>query len=89
MEGTDESEDSDTTHGGGQVPAVLVSPLAKAGYQSTTLYQHNSTLKLMMEGLGVSDLPGAAAERILQVSLIGNSRAKGCPYRRAMANTVG
>jgi hypothetical protein len=38
-----------------------VSPLAKAGYQSTTLYQHESTLKLMMEGLGLSDLPGAAA----------------------------
>jgi len=57
----DEAEDSDTTHGGGHVPAVLVSPLAKAGYQSTTLYQHESTLRLMMEGLGVTDLPGAAA----------------------------
>jgi acid phosphatase len=57
----DESEDSDVAHGGGQVAAVIVSPLAKSGYQSTTFYQHESTLRLMMEGLGVSDLPGAAA----------------------------
>lgn len=57
----DEAEDSDTTYGGGHVAAVLVSPLGKPGYQSTTLYQHESTLRLMLEGLGVSDLPGAAA----------------------------
>jgi phosphatidylinositol-3-phosphatase len=57
----DESEDSDTAHGGGHVPCVLVGSSVKAGYQSTTFYQHESTLRLMMEGLGVSDLPGAAA----------------------------
>lgn len=57
----DESEDSDSAHGGGHVPAVLISPSVKAGYQSTTFYQHESTLRLMMEGLGVTDLPGAAA----------------------------
>ncbi|MGC2259093.1 MAG: alkaline phosphatase family protein [Candidatus Sulfotelmatobacter sp.] len=57
----DEAEDTDTEHGGGHVPAVIVSPMAKAGYQSTTLYQHESTLRLMMDGLGVTDLPGAAA----------------------------
>jgi hypothetical protein len=57
----DEAEDTDTEHGGGHVPAVIVSPLAKPGHQSTTLYQHESTLRLMMEGLGVTDLPGAAA----------------------------
>lgn len=57
----DEAEDSDTDHGGGQVPAVFVGRLVKPGYQSTTFYQHESTLRLMMEGLGVSDLPGAAA----------------------------
>ena len=55
------SVDSDTAHGGGQVPAVLVSPLVHTGYKSATLYQHESTLRLMMEGLGVTDLPGAAA----------------------------
>jgi acid phosphatase len=57
----DEAEDSDTTHGGGHVPAVIISPSVKAGYKSTTLYQHESTLRLTMEGLGVADLPGAAA----------------------------
>jgi len=57
----DEAEDTDTTHGGGHVPAILVSPKVRSKYQSTTLYQHESTLRLMMEGLGVADLPGAAA----------------------------
>ena len=57
----DEAEDTDITHGGGHVPAILVSPLAKQGYQSTTLYQHESVLRLMMEGLSVPDLPGSAA----------------------------
>ena len=57
----DEAEDADTTHGGGHVAAVMVSPLVKPGYQSTTLYQHESTLRLMMEALGVTDFPGAAA----------------------------
>jgi acid phosphatase len=57
----DESVITDLAYGGGQVAAVIVSPLAKTGYQSTTLYQHDSTLRLMMEGLGVTDLPGGAA----------------------------
>jgi hypothetical protein len=39
----------------GDRAAVIVSPLAKAGYQSTTHYQHDSTLRLMLEGLGVTD----------------------------------
>jgi phosphatidylinositol-3-phosphatase len=57
----DEAEDSDITHGGGHVPAILVSPKVQSKYQSTTLYQHESTLRLIMEGLGVTDLPGASA----------------------------
>jgi phosphatidylinositol-3-phosphatase len=57
----DEGAASDIAHGGGQVATVIVSPLAKPGYQSVTFYQHESTLRLMMEGLGVNDLPGAAA----------------------------
>jgi len=57
----DESFALDVAHGGGQVATVLVSPLAKGGYRSTTFYQHESTLRLMLEGLGVKDLPGAAA----------------------------
>jgi hypothetical protein len=57
----DESEIPDTTNGGGHVATILVGSKVKRGYQSTTLYQHQSTLRLTMELLGVSDLPGAAA----------------------------
>jgi hypothetical protein len=52
---------NDNTNGGGRVAAVIVSPLAKGGYQSTTVYQHESVLRLMLEGLGVKTLPGASA----------------------------
>ena len=53
---------NDDTHGGGRIPAVFISPaFSKRGYQSTTLYQHQSTLRLMLEGLGIQSLPGAAA----------------------------
>jgi acid phosphatase len=58
----DESGDDDT-HGGGRIAAVIISPkFSKVGYQSTTLYQHQSTLRLMLEGLGITTaLPGASA----------------------------
>jgi len=52
---------SDNTHGGGRIGWIVVSPKAKAPYQSTTLYQHESTLRLTLEALGVTQLPGAAA----------------------------
>ena len=52
---------NDSTHGGGHVAAIIVSPLAKSGYKSTTFYQGASVLRLMLEGLGVKTLPGAAA----------------------------
>jgi len=57
----DEGDILDIQNFGGHVAAVIVSPLAKAGYKSTTFYEHASTLRLMLKGLGVSDLPGAAA----------------------------
>ena len=56
----DEAADTDFSHGGGQVPAVIISPLARRGYQSTNVYQHQSTLRLVMEGLGVGGYPAAA-----------------------------
>ncbi len=52
---------NDTTHGGGRVATVIISPFSKPGYQSVTFYQHESVLRLMLEGLGVTTLPGAAA----------------------------
>ncbi|HLZ39653.1 MAG TPA: alkaline phosphatase family protein [Candidatus Sulfotelmatobacter sp.] len=57
----DEAEDTETTHGGGQVAAVLVSPSVKPGYRSTIFYQHESALRLMMQALGLTDFPGAAS----------------------------
>jgi len=54
---------NDNTDGGGRIAAVFISPkFSKAAYQSATFYQHESTLRLMLEGLGITtDLPGAAA----------------------------
>lgn len=53
---------NDNTDGGGRVAAVLVSPkFSKVAYQSTTLYQHETILRLTLESLGVTVLPGAAA----------------------------
>ena len=57
----DEGDVTDTAHGGGHIAAVIVSPKAKNGYTSSTLYQHESLLRLMLEGSGVSSFPGAAA----------------------------
>ena len=51
----------DNTNGGGRVVWVAVSPKAKRGYQSAALYQHQSTLRLILKGLGVTAFPGAAA----------------------------
>ena len=56
----DESS-NDNSHGGGRVAWVAVSPkYSKAAYKSTTLYQHQNTLRLMMQGLGLSSYPGNA-----------------------------
>jgi acid phosphatase len=53
--------DSDNTHGGGRIVWTAISPKAKRGFTSATLYQHQSTLRLMAEGLGLTSFPGAAA----------------------------
>ena len=57
----DEASDLDFTQGGGHVAAVVVSPFSKSGYKSVALYQHQSVLRLMLEGLGITKLPGDAA----------------------------
>src|SRR5215469_7483092 len=57
----DESLGTDTQNGGGHVATVIVSPKSKSGFQSTTMYQHQSTLRLILQGLGVSNLPGASS----------------------------
>lgn len=57
----DESETTDTAHGGGHVPAVIVSSQAKRNYVSETFFQHESTLQLTLATSGVNSFPGAAA----------------------------
>ena len=57
----DESEDSDLANGGGHVATVIISPRAKKGYQSQTLYQHQSTLRMVLAASGVNTFPGMSA----------------------------
>lgn len=57
----DESVNTDTQNGGGQIVTLVISPKAKQAFQSNTLYQHQSTLRLMAEGLGLTSFPGASA----------------------------
>ncbi len=53
---------SDNTHGGGRVVWIAVSPkFSKLNYKSTKFYQHQSALRLMMQGLGLTTFPGKAA----------------------------
>jgi phosphatidylinositol-3-phosphatase len=53
---------SDNTHGGGRVAWLAISPkFSKVGYKSATLYQHENTLRLMLQGLGVKTYPGTAS----------------------------
>ncbi len=59
----DEAATSDTAHGGGHVSPVLWGPVVKPGYQQTssTVYQHQSMLRTIMDALGLPNPPAAAA----------------------------
>ena len=59
----DEAATTDITYGGGHVAPVLWGPDVKSGYRqtSTTIYQHQSMLRTVMEALQLSNPPGAAA----------------------------
>ena len=57
----DESVETDTTNGGGQVAMVLLGTHVKTGFASKTQFQHQDTLRLILEALQVSDRPNAAA----------------------------
>ncbi len=51
----------DDTNGGGRIAWIAISSKAKPGYQSASRYQHESTLRLSGEALGLKQFPGAAA----------------------------
>lgn len=57
----DEAETSDTQGGGGHVAAVVIGPKVKPAYVSTTNYQHQSTLRSLLEALGADTALGAAS----------------------------
>lgn len=54
-------EGTTNLNGGGRIAWVAVSPFSKAAFQSAAFYQHESTLRLSAEGLGLVSFPGAAA----------------------------
>jgi acid phosphatase len=57
----DEAVATDPRNGGGHVPAIIVSPKLKAaGYRAQAMYQHQSVLRLIAEGLGLTNFPGSS-----------------------------
>jgi phosphatidylinositol-3-phosphatase len=57
----DEGNQADVNHGGGQVATLIISSTVKQGFQSVTLYQHQSTLRLILASSGINNFPGMAA----------------------------
>ena len=56
----DEGATIDVDHGGGHVATVIISLNSKQNYQSQTVYQHQSTLRLVLAVSGVNRFPGLA-----------------------------
>jgi phospholipase C len=56
----DESE-TDNTNGGGRVATILLGSHVRSGFTSSTTFQHQSVLRLALDSLGVTTLPGASA----------------------------
>jgi acid phosphatase len=57
----DEGRKTDLANVGGQVATVLLGSHVKTGFRSTTFYQHQSTLRLVLDLLKVGDRPGLSA----------------------------
>jgi phosphatidylinositol-3-phosphatase len=57
----DEAVDTDLTRGGGRVAWIAVGPRVKRGYRSTNVYQHESTLRLTADVLGLPAMPNRAS----------------------------
>jgi acid phosphatase len=57
----DEAVNTDSTNGGGHIAMVMAGTHVKAGFKSTTFYQHQSTLRLVLDLLRVADHPGNSA----------------------------
>ena len=57
----DESAFTDLANGGGHIPMIVVGPKVRTGFQSTSFYQHQNTLRMVLEAAGATTFPGAAA----------------------------
>lgn len=57
----DEGDTSDSAHGGGNIPCVVIGPHVKPGYKATAVYQHENLLSLTCAALGINSCPGAGA----------------------------
>jgi phosphatidylinositol-3-phosphatase len=80
----DESVDTDTAHGGGHIVAIVIGPGIKKGSKSATLYQHQNVLRTVLDGLGISAYPGAAATAADMADLFGAT-----PPAICTANAIG
>ena len=56
----DEAATSDTTNGGGHVAMLVVGPAIKPAYKSASFYQHQSTLRLLVNAAGAATPPGSS-----------------------------
>ncbi|HKV95461.1 MAG TPA: alkaline phosphatase family protein [Candidatus Angelobacter sp.] len=57
----DEAFALDIRNGGGQVPLVMVGSHVKTSFKSTTFFQHESTLRVILDLLQVTNHPGNSA----------------------------
>jgi phosphatidylinositol-3-phosphatase len=69
----DESVTSDIENGGGHIPTIVISSRSKPRYTSSTLYQHQNTLRTMAEAVGLTSFPGTAATALNMAEFIETS----------------
>jgi acid phosphatase len=57
----DEAATSDSSQRGGHVAMLVLGPAVKSAYQSSTFYQHQNTLRLLVNSTGAAAPPGSSA----------------------------
>lgn len=57
----DEAATSDSTNGGGHIAMLVVGTAVKPSYQSSTFFQHQNTLRLLVKSTGAAAAPGSSA----------------------------
>ena len=70
----DDESDGAGHWGGGRVATIIASSKVKPGYRSAALYHHESTLRLMLETLGLdqSHWPGGAKDAASMAEFFGS-----------------